>query len=78
MNVQLTLLKEIEESQRWLRVQKESTYRRDLKKRIELINSVLEQMKKPDINICALLETKINGLIGKINERLDIRIRTAR
>jgi hypothetical protein len=57
---------------------KKSTYRRDLKKRIELINSVLEQMKKPDINICALLETKINGLIGKINERLDIRIRTAR
>ncbi|HKX20850.1 MAG TPA: hypothetical protein VJM74_04190 [Nitrososphaeraceae archaeon] len=73
MNVQLTLLKEIEESQRWLRVQKEeSTYRRDLKKRIELINSVLEQMKKPDINICALLETKINGLIGKINEKDSI------
>lgn len=73
MNVQLTLLKEIEESQRWLRVQKEeSTYRRDLKKRIELINSVLEQMKKPDINICALLETKNNGLIGKINEKDSI------
>lgn len=73
MNVQLTLLKEIEESQRWLRVQKEeSTYRRDLKKRIELINSVLEQMKKPDINICALLETKINGLVGKINEKDSI------
>ena len=73
MNVQLTLLKEIEESQRWLRVQKEeSTYRRELKKRIVLINSVLEQMKKPDINICALLETKINGLIGKINEKDSI------
>ena len=73
MNVQVTLLKEIEESQRWLRVQKEeSTYRRDLKKRIELINRVLEQMKKPDINICALLETKINGLIGKINEKDSI------
>ena len=73
MNVQLTLLKEIEESQRWLRVQKEeSTYRRDLKKRIELINSVLEQMKKPDINICALIETKMNELIGKINEKDSI------
>ena len=73
MNVQLTLLKEMKESQRWLRVQKkESKYRRDLKKRIELINSVLEQMKKPDINICALLETKINGLIGKINEKDSI------
>ena len=73
MNVQLTLLKEIEESQRWLRVQKEeSTYRRDLRKRIELINWVLEQMRKPDINICALLETKINGLIDKINEKDSI------
>lgn len=74
MNVQLTLLKEIEESQRWLRVQKEeSTYRRDLRKRIELINWVLEQMRKPDINICALLETKINGLIDKINEKDSIK-----
>jgi hypothetical protein len=50
MSVQETLQKDIEEAQKWLRVQKEeSTYRRDLRKRIELINWVLEEMKKPDI-----------------------------
>jgi hypothetical protein len=44
MSVQETLQKEIEESQGWLRVEKEeSTYRRDLRKRIELINWVLEK-----------------------------------
>ena len=48
MSVQETLLKEIEDSQKWLYVQKEeSTYRRDLRKRIELINWVSEEMKKP-------------------------------
>jgi len=69
MSVQETLQKDIEEAQKWLRVQKdESTYRRDLRKRIELINWVLEEMKKPDINICALIETRMNELIDKINK----------
>jgi len=46
IKVQRTLLNEIEESQRWLDVQEgENTYRRDLAKRIELINWVLENMK---------------------------------
>lgn len=36
---ELALLQEIEESKRWLNIeQKESTYKRDLTKRIELIN----------------------------------------
>jgi len=34
----------------------ESTYKRDLKKKIELINWVLEDMKNPDIKICNLIE----------------------
>jgi hypothetical protein len=43
MNVQLTLLNEIHDAKRWLDVQKEeNTYRRDLRKRIELINWILE------------------------------------
>jgi hypothetical protein len=60
MGIEQTLLQESEESKRWLNLDKdESTYKRDLAKRIELINWVLENMKKPDIQICALIESKI-------------------
>ena len=73
MSVQETLQKDIEEAQKWLRVQKEeSTYRRDLRKRIELINWVLEEMKNPDIQICAIIETRMNELIDKINKKDSI------
>jgi len=73
MSVQETLQKDIEEAQKWLRVQKdESTYRRDLRKRIELINWVLEEMKKPDINICAFIETRMNEVIDEINKKDSI------
>ena len=73
MDAQQTLLKEIEDSQRWLDVQKEeNTYRRDLRKRIELINWVLEEMKKPDIFICEVIETRMNEIIDKINEKDSI------
>ena len=73
MSVQQTLLKEIEDSQRWLDVQKEeNTYRRDLRKRIELINWVLEEMKRPDIFICEVIETRMNEIIDKINEKDSI------
>jgi len=73
MRVQQTLLKEIEDSQRWLDVQKEeNTYRRDLRKRIELINWVLEEMKKLDIFICEVIETRMNEIIDKINEKDSI------
>jgi len=73
MSVQETLQKDIEEAQKWLRVQKEeSTYRRDLRKRIELINWVLEEMKKPDIFICEVIETRMNEIIDKINEKDSI------
>jgi hypothetical protein len=46
--------------------------KRDLAKRIELINWVLENMKDPDTNICALIETKMNNIIDKINEKDSI------
>ena len=69
MSIQETLQKDIEEAQKWLRVQKEeSTYRRDLRKRIELINWVLEEMKNADTQICPLIETRMNELIDKINQ----------
>jgi len=73
MTVEQTLLQEIEESRRWLNTQKEeSTYKRELRKRIKLINWVLENMKDPNINICALIETKMNELIDEINKKVSI------
>jgi hypothetical protein len=68
-----TLLQEIEESQRSLdREKEEGIYKRDLKKRIELINWTLENMKNPDIQICALIENKTNQLIDEINKKDSI------
>jgi hypothetical protein len=59
MSIELTLQEEIKESERWLNLEKdESIYKRDLQKRIELINWVLENMKNPDIHICELIESK--------------------
>jgi hypothetical protein len=66
MSIQQTLQIEIEESKRWLDVEKdESTYKRDLQKRIELINWVLENMKDPNIQICDVIESKMNEIIDK-------------
>ena len=41
----------------------ESVYKRDLKKRIELINWVLRNMKNPDVEICSLIEARLNETI---------------
>ena len=50
-----TLKNEIRESKKWLdREYDESVYNRDLEKRIELINWVLENMKNPGVEICGL------------------------
>jgi hypothetical protein len=69
MNIQQTLQNEIEESRRWIEIEKDdSTYKRDLQKRIELINWVLENMKNPDIFMCEIIESKMNEIIDKINE----------
>jgi hypothetical protein len=44
MSIQQTLQNEIEDSKRWIECTREdSTYKRDLQKRIELINWVLEK-----------------------------------
>jgi len=73
VTIEQTLLQEIEECQKWLGTQKEeSTYRWDLRKRIELLNWVLENMKDPGIKICALIESRMNNLIDKINEKDSI------
>lgn len=73
MSIEQTLQSEVEESKRWFNTQREeSTYKRDLKKRIELINCVLENMKDPDIQICALIESKMNNIIDEINKKDSI------
>jgi hypothetical protein len=69
MTIERTLLQEIEESKRWFNLEKdESTYKRDLAKRIELINWALDNMKNPEINICKFIETKMNEIIDKVNK----------
>jgi hypothetical protein len=69
VTIEQILIQEIEESKRWFNIEKdETTYKRDLAKRIELINWVLENMKNPEINICELIESKMNEIILKINQ----------
>ena len=73
MTVEQILQKEIEESRTCLdRENEESTYKRDLQKRIELLNWVLENMKNPNIYICALIESKMNEIIETINKTYSI------
>ena len=68
MNVDQLLQQEVKDSELWLsRTHEESTYKRDLKKRIELINWVLENIKNPDVEICILLESRMNETIEEDN-----------
>jgi hypothetical protein len=68
MTLDQILLQEIKDTELWLcREKEESTYKRDLKKRIELINWVLENMKNPDVEICSLIESRMNEIIQEIN-----------
>jgi 3-deoxy-D-arabino-heptulosonate 7-phosphate (DAHP) synthase len=71
MSIKETLQNEIQESKRWVDTA-EGVYKRDLIKRIELINWVLEQIKNPDTNICAVIESKINEIIDEINKKDSI------
>jgi len=73
MTIEQILQTEIKESKRWLEiVTKDSTYKHDLKKRIELINWTLDNMKNPEIYICALIESRMNQIIDEINKKDSI------
>jgi hypothetical protein len=73
MSIEQALQQEIKESKKWLNIQKdESTYKRDLQKRIELINWVLENMNNPDIPICDNIESRMSDIILKINQTYSI------
>jgi len=71
MSVVQVLQQEIKDSELSLsRTYEESIYKRDLKKRIELINWVLENMKNPNVEICSLIEARMNETIQEI-KKLD-------
>lgn len=67
MTAQQILLDEIQESKRWVD-KAEGVYKRDLIKRIELINCVLENKKNPDNNICKIIESKMDEILVKIKK----------
>ncbi len=67
MRVEQVLLNEIKDAEIWYtREIDQSTYKRDLKKRIELINCVLENMKNSDNDICKIIESRMNEILTKI------------
>lgn len=73
MNFEQILEKELEESKLWLsREREESTYKRDLTKRIELLSWAIKNMKNPQIQICDILESRMNETILKINQTHSI------
>ena len=73
MSVNQILKKELEESELWLsREKEESTYKRDLRKRIELINWALENMHNPNTNICKIIESKMDEILIRIKKTNSI------
>jgi len=73
MTIEQILQKEIDQSKKWLDRQNDDIiYKRDLEKRIELINWVLENIKNPDIQICDYIESKMSEIILTINQTHSI------
>jgi hypothetical protein len=71
MSIQQRSQIKIEESKRWIDTA-DGVYKRDLIKRIELINWGLLQVKNPDNNISAIIESKMNEIIDEINKKNSI------
>lgn len=73
MTIEQRLVQEIEECLRALNGPNDDIiYRRDESMKIELINWVLEKMKDPNIQICAVIESKINEIINEIKTKNTI------
>ena len=73
MNLEQILEKELKESKLWLsRECEESTYKRDLIRRIELLSWTIINMKNPEIQICNILESRMKETILKINQTHSI------
>jgi hypothetical protein len=69
MDIEQILQSEIQESKRSVD-NADGVYKRDLKRRIELINWALNNMKNPDI--CAVIESRMNDVIEMINKKHSI------
>jgi hypothetical protein len=64
---------EITESKKWFDIDSDdNTYKRDLEKRIELIKWVLENMKNAHVQICNVIESKMDEIILTINKNFSI------
>ena len=73
MTIYQILQREINDTEVYLsREKEESVYKRDLKMRIDLINLILENMKNPDVEICSLIESRMNNVVLTINQTHDI------
>ena len=73
MTVDQILQQEIKDTEVYLsRENEESVYKRDLKKKIELINWVLENIKNPNAEICSLIESRMNNVVLTITQTHDI------
>jgi len=57
---------------KWYYLLLEACWGGDLAKRMELINWVLENMKNPNVQICQVMESKLNEIILKVNQSQDI------
>ena len=69
MKIEQILEKDLEESKLSLsREREESTYKRDLIKRIELLSWSIRNMKKSNSQICDILELRMKKTILKINQ----------
>ena len=73
MTLDQILHQEIRDLELWLpREKEESIYKRDLKKRIELNNWVLGNMKNRNVEICSLVEYRKNETIQEIKKKDSI------
>ena len=69
MTVKQVLQNEIHDSKIWYdREKDESTYKRDLKKRIELMIWVLENMNNDGADICKIIESRMDEIITRIKK----------
>ncbi|MFN2434585.1 MAG: hypothetical protein ABR515_04330 [Nitrososphaeraceae archaeon] len=69
MTLEQTLQNEVEESKELIdRPIDSNIYRHDLAKRIELVSWVVDSMKDPNNQICALIESRMNEIKLKINQ----------
>jgi hypothetical protein len=71
LSIEQIFQNEIKEPQRWINTA-EGVYKRDLIKRIELVNWVLKNIKNPDVNICKIIESRMDEILTEIKKSNSI------